>query len=136
MVQLASQIVLTETDAEWTLIGSLFNALERYGEIAADVNPDWFSDQLARYMFEECKKLIDEGHQLSTPVVISMLPEDCGGIPRSRFYANVRLGAVPADQLGGLIATLKDRWARRELIAAADSMKAAAPMFSSDPYVI
>lgn len=136
MVQLASQIVLTETDAEWTLIGSLFNALERYGEIAADVNPDWFSDQLARYMFEECKKLIDEGHQLSTPVVISMLPEDCGGIPRSRFYANVRLGAVPADQLGGLIATLKDRWARRELIAAADSMKAGAPMFSSDPYVI
>ena len=135
-IQLASQIVLSETDAEWTLLGSLFDALDRFGEMSVDVNPAWFSDQLARYMFDECKKLIDEGHTLSTPVVISLLPEDCAGIPRSRFYANARLSAVPADQLGGLIATLKDRWARRELMAAADAMKASAPLFGQDPYAI
>jgi replicative DNA helicase len=136
VVQLASQIVLSETDAEWTLLGSLFDALDRFGELATDMNPAWFSDSLARYMFVECKKLIDEGHTLSMPVVISLLPEDIAGTPRSRFYANARLGAVPADQLGGLIATLKDRWARRELIAAADAMKASAPLFGQDPYSI
>lgn len=136
MVQLAQTIVLNEVDAEWTLLGTLFNSLERFGEIAADVNPAWLSDSLARYMFDECKKLIDEGHQLSTPVIISLLPEDCGGVPRSRFYANARLGAVPADQLGGLVATLKDRWARRELIAAADAIRSSAPLFGQDPYAI
>jgi replicative DNA helicase len=136
MVQLASHIVLEEVDAEWTLLGTLFDKLDRFGEMAADINPAWLSDQLARYMFDECKKLIDEGHTLSTPVVISLLPEDCGGVPRSRFYANARLGAVPTDQLGGLIATLKDRWARRELLVAADAMRAGAPMFDSDPYAI
>lgn len=136
MVQLASQVVLSETEAEWILIGTMFNSLERFGEIAADVNPAWFSDSLARYMFDECKKLIDEGHALSAPVVISLLPEDCAGIPRSRFYTNARLGAVPTDQIGGLIATLKERWARRELIAAADAMKSSAPLFGYDPYAI
>jgi replicative DNA helicase len=136
MVQLAETIALNEIDAEWTLLGSMFNALDRFGQIAADVNPDWFSDQIARYMFDECKKLIDEGHTLSTPVVISLLPEDFAGIPRARFYANARLGALPVDQLGGLIATLKDRWARRQLLAAADAMKAAAPLFGQDPYAI
>lgn len=136
MVLLDPQIVLAETDAEWTLMGTMFNALERFGEIAADVNPAWFSDCIARYMFEECKKMIDEGHALSAAIVISLLPEDCAGIPRSRFYANVRLKAVPADQVGGLIATLKERWARRELIAAADAMKSSAPLLGYDPYAI
>jgi replicative DNA helicase len=136
MVQLASQIALAETDAEWTLIGSMFDRLDRFGEIAADVNPSWLSDPIARYMFEECKNLVDEGHSLSTPVVISLLPEDCAGVPRARFYANARLGAVPADQMGGLIATLKDRWARREIIAAADAMRANAPLIGHDPYQI
>lgn len=136
MVQLASHIVLEEVDAEWTLLGTMFDKLDRFGELAAEINANWFSDPLARYMFDECKKLIDEGHVLSTPVVISLLPEDCGGAPRSRFYANARLSAVPADQLGGLIATLKDRWARRELMVTADAIKSAAPMFGQDPYAI
>lgn len=135
-VQLASQIVLAETDAEWTLLGSMFDALDKFSAIASEVSPNWFSDPIARYMFDECKKLVDEGHTLSTPVVISLLPDDIAGVPRSRFYANARLGAVPAEQLGGLIATLKDRWARRELIAAADAMRASAPLFGQDPYAI
>lgn len=132
----AAEIVLSEVDAERTLLGSFFEQPETFREIGGDINPAWFSDPLARYMFEECTKLQAEGHTLSTPVIISMLPEDCGGIPRSRFYASTRMTAVPAQQLGGLVNTLKDRWARREIIAAADAMKATATMFGQDPYAL
>lgn len=133
----ASTIVLNEIDAERALLGSLFAKPDAFGQVADTMNPAWFSDPLARYMFEECVKLAGEGHTLSTNVIISMLPEDCGqGVSRGTFYANTRLSGVPADQISGLIATIKDRWARRELIAVAETVKAAAPQFGSDPFAL
>ena len=79
----ASTIVLNEIDAERALLGSLFAKPDAFGQVADTMNPAWFSDPLARYMFEECVKLAGEGHTLSTNVIISMLPEDCGqGVSR------------------------------------------------------
>ncbi len=136
MSQPASQIVLHEVDVERALLGTFFAAPDAFAAIGSEINAAWFSDSLARYMFEECLKLTQEGHQLTTPVIISMLPEDCNGTPRSMFYANVRMAGMPVAQIGGLVATLKDRWARRELIMAADGMKTAAVMFGEDPFAL
>lgn len=137
MAQPASQIVLNETEAERSLLGSLFAAPEAFGEYAAVVNPAWFSDPLARYMFEECAKLVQEGHTLSTNVIISMLPEDCGlGMTRGAFYGQTRLSGGPVSQIGALIATLKDRWARRELLVTADTLKTSAVLFGVDPFAL
>jgi replicative DNA helicase len=136
MGQPAAQIVLSEIDVERALLGTFFEHPAIFGELGSEVNPEWFSDPLARYMFDECRKLIQDGHTLTTPVVVSMLPEDCNGTPRGMFYANVRLAAASTDQLSAVIATLKDRWARRELLAAADAMKTDAVQFGADPYMI
>jgi replicative DNA helicase len=133
-MQLASSIVLNEVDAERALLGTFFAAPERFSEIGPDVNPEWFTDPLGRYMFEECLKLVQEGHTLTTSVIISMLPEDCAGIPRTAFYANTRMAGLAMSQLSGVIATLRDRWARREIIATAEGARAEALQFGADPF--
>ena len=135
MTQLASSIVLNEVDAERALLGSLFAAPERFGEVADMLDPAWLSDPLSRYMIEECGRLVAEGHTLSPNVIISMLPEECApGVTRGLFYANTRMAGVPNAQLGGVVATIKDRWARRSLLQLADTMKAGAPVFGQDPF--
>lgn len=136
MTQLAANIVLNEIDAERALLGTFFASPERFGEIGPDIDAAWFSDPLARYMFEECRKLTQEGHTLTTSVVISMLPEDCQGIPRSAFYANTRMAGLPLAQISGVTATLRDRWARREIIATAEGARAEALQFGTNPFEI
>lgn len=137
MVQLASSIVLNEIDAERALLGSLFAAPEHFGEVADAVDPAWLSDPLSRYMLEECAKLAAEGHTLSPNVIISMLPEECTpGVTRGMFYANTRMSGLPIGQLGGIVATIKDRWARRSLLAVADTLKSTAAIFGHDPFLL
>ena len=132
--QPAAFVELAEVDAERALLGTLFETPDLFAEMGGEINAAWFSDPLARYMFEGCIGMINEGMSLSTPVIISMLPEDVGGVSRAAFYANVRMSALPRAQLGGLVATLKDRWARRELVAAADAIKAGAVAFGENPF--
>lgn len=137
MTQLAASVQLEEIDAERSLLGVLFSSPGSFSEVAGGLDPRWLADPLARYMVEECAKLSAEGHTLSTPVLISMLPEPLPhGQTRAAFYAAVRMSAVPADQVGGLVATVKDRWARRELLAVADAVKTTAPLFGQDPFSI
>jgi replicative DNA helicase len=134
--QPAAYLELTEVNAERAMLGTMFEHPDLFGEMAGDIDPAWFGDPLARYMFESCIKLVSDGNTLSTPVIISMLPEDVGGQPRSKVYSDIRLSAVPRVQIGGVIATLKDRWARRQLLAAADGIKAEAATFASDPFAL
>lgn len=137
MTQLASEIVLNEIDAERALLGSLFAAPEAFGRITDTVDAKWFSDPLARYMFEECSKLSLEGHTLTTSVIISMLPEECApGVTRGSFYGNTRLAGMPMDKVSGLIATIRDRWARRQLIAIGDTLRTSATLFGHDPFAL
>lgn len=136
MTQLAANVVMNEIDAERALLGSLFQRPQTFGQ-AGEIDPAWFSDGLARYMFEECSKLVAEGHTLSPNVIISLLPEDLpSGATRANFYASVRMSGVPENQMGGLVATLKDRWARRQLLAAADGIRFTAPLIGHDPFII
>jgi replicative DNA helicase len=136
MVQLASEIVLEEIDVERALLGSFFAAPEAFGEQGVDIDPAWFSDPIARYMFEECRSLVTAGNTLTTSVVMSMLPEDCRGQPRAQFYVSTRMAGVPVTQLGALIATLKDRWARRELIALCEAGRSDSRLFGQSPFEI
>lgn len=134
MGQLATELPLEELDVERALLGTLFAEPETVGRMVDEIKPEWFSDTVSRYMFEEVGKLLAEGHTLTMPVVISMLPEDINGTTRGLFYANLRLAAVPSEKIGGLLATLKDRWARRELRATADMIRAAAAVSGHSPF--
>lgn len=134
MASPAAEIVLSEVDVELTLLGSLFMAPEAFEAMASDIRADWFSDPFGRYLFEAAERLHQSGNRLSPPAIVASLPEDCGGIPRGAFYARACASALPASAIGGLIHTLKDRWARRTLLAAADTVRDAATRFDSDPY--
>lgn len=130
----AYQINLSEVDVELTLLGTLFMAPEAFQLVADDIDAAWFSDPFARYLFEACLRIHKEGNKLSAPAVVAALPEDCGGIPRGAFYARACASAVHAGAVGGLISTLKDRWARRSVIDAAEQARAGAVSFEADPY--
>lgn len=130
----ASKIVLNEVDSEITLLGSLFMSPDAFALTAGKIRPEWFSDGFLRYMFEAASKIHDSGSRISTNGIISALPADCGGISRGELYAKVCGAAMPINTIGNSIAIVKDRWARRELIATADEIKARADMFAEDPF--
>jgi replicative DNA helicase len=136
MTQLAAQVPMQEVDAEMSLLGSLFMSPNGFAIAVDEIAPEWFSDQFLRYLFEAARKLHVEGHKLSPQTVLSMMPEDCGGITRNRLYATVCGAAMPLNVLSGLVATVKDRWARRLLVETADQMKLAATRFDADPYEV
>lgn len=130
----ASQIVLTETDVELTLIGSFFADADTFDRYAHTVKPEWFADPFARYLFEACLRIHEAGNRLTTATVIAAMPLDLGGISRGAFYAQAVAAAVPGINIPSLVANLKDRWARRSLIGMAQRTTDAAVTFEADPY--
>lgn len=134
MNQPASPVVLSEVDSEIALLGSLFMAQGVFERIAGTIRPEWFSDGFLRYMFEASCRMMSEGAKLSPQAVVSTLPEDCGGMPRGAFYARVCSAALPADAINGMISIIKDRWARRTLLAQAEELRQRAGQFGQSPY--
>jgi replicative DNA helicase len=132
----AQQIVLNEVDAELTLLGSLFAEPGAFEKHEGEISPEWFSDQFLRYLFEAAKRLTADGHKISGQAVIGLMPEDCGGVTRTALYASAMRAALPMSMVGGILATVKDRWARRSLMDAANHMGHAATRFDADPYEV
>lgn len=132
----AQNIVLNETDAELTLLGSLFAEPGAFEKFEGEISPAWFSDQFLRYLFESARKIVADGHKISGQAIIGRMPEDCGGISRTQLYAGAMRAALPVAMLGGVLATVKDRWARRSLIEASHIIGGDALRFDADPYNI
>lgn len=133
-----AKIELTEVDVELTLLGSLFVNKEEHAfeTFAPTIRPAWFNDPFARYVFEACLKINEAGHELTTPTIMAALPLDLGGTSRGEFYARACSSGLPVRSISGLIANLKDRWARRSLIEMAAKATEAAQTFEADPYEI
>lgn len=136
MVQLASEITLSELDVECAVLGSFFASPQQFAEAGMDIDPAWFNEPFVRYVFEECRELAKAGNTLTASVIISMLPEKVINLPREQFYANVRMEAVHVSQLGALLGVLKNRWARRTLNSTADAIRAETKLFENDPFEI
>jgi replicative DNA helicase len=134
MTTLSANVVLSEVDSEITLLGSLFMSPDAFARAVSNIRPEWFSDSFLRYMFEAARKMHDEGARLTPAAVVASLPQDCGGLNRGAFYAKVCAAAMPVNSIGGLVRIVKDRWARRELLASADLIKARAENFTESPY--
>lgn len=134
----ASKIQLSEVDVELTLLGSLFINQDEHAfeTFAPTIQPAWFNDPFARYIFEACLKIIEAGHRLTPPTIMAALPVDLGGTSRGEFYARACAAGLPVRSIGGLVANLKDRWARRSLIEMAAKATEAAQTFEADPYEI
>lgn len=130
----ASRMELSEVDSEVSLLGSLLMAPEAFPVLAGKVRSEWFSDGFLRYMFETACRLSDEGARLSPQPIIAALPEDCGGVRRQDLYARICAAAMPVSSISGMVSVIKDRWARREILAAAAQLKERADMFGEDPF--
>jgi replicative DNA helicase len=136
MAASASQIVLAETDVELTLLGSLFENAGSFDKYAHAIKAEWFGDEFARYLFEACQRIHDAGNRLTPPTIMAALPLDMGGTTRGAFYARACAAGMPDINIPSLVATLKDRWARRSLVDMAQQASAAAVTFEADPYDI
>jgi replicative DNA helicase len=132
----AQHIVLNETDAELTLLGSLFAEPGAFEKFEGEISANWFSDQFLRYLFESAQKIVADGNKISGQAIIGRMPEDCGGITRTQLYAGAMRAALPVSMLGGILATVKDRWARRSLIEASQIIGGDALRFDADPYLV
>lgn len=136
-VHLASTVVLDEVDAEITLLGSLFISPAAMDLFADDIRAEWFSEPFCRYMFESAAALRAEGHKLSPAAIVANMPAELPGLgTRQEFFARVCASGMPASSISGLIATLKDRWARRRLVEYAQSVKDRAVLFDQDPFEV
>jgi len=132
----AAKIELSEVDVELTLLGSLFindGAFDQYGPF---IKPEWFGDSLSQYLYAECLKIVEAGNRLSAPAIMAVLPLDLGGISRGEFYSRACSAGLPINTIGGLIATLKDRWARRSLVNMGQMAVEQAKQFEADPYKV
>lgn len=132
----AEKVVLNEVDAELTLLGSLFGEPGAFEQHHSDIRPEWFSDRFLRYLFEAAQKLTTEGHRISGQAIVALMPEDCGGISRGSLYAGAMRAALPVNMIGGIMATVKDRWARRSLINTAQILTLDATRFDASPYEV
>ena len=132
----AEQAVLEEVEAEMTALGTIFLHPEIMSVAAGELSPDWFSDPFARYIFTECCKLAGEGHIPTRPVVLATLPEQCGPMTRSQFFARACASGVAPTNLPGLARTLRDRWARRSLVDTANRISDAAVRLEEDPFEV
>jgi len=132
----AAKIELSEVDVELTLLGSLFINDSAFEHFAPAIKAEWFGDPLAKYLFEQCQKINDAGNKLTAPTIMAALPMDMGGVNRGVFFARACASGVHPSAIGGLVHTLKDRWARRSLVGMADRAKEAAVRFEADPYEV
>lgn len=127
---------LNEVDPEISLLGSLLindGALEYSAGL---ICPEWFSEPVLRFIYEECAKLAEAGHRLSPPAVIAKMPEDIGGVPRSQFYAKLVNEGLPTPMIGGLLQTVKERWVRRSLARMGQTALDQSRMVEADPYEV
>lgn len=136
MVQVAEKVVLNEVMAEEGLVGSLLIAPEHFGTFAPDINADWFTDPLLRYMYEACLRIHLAGNMISTTSIKAALPEYIGEVSRNHLYARLVAGGMPASYITGMMETLRDRWRRRQIIEAAQIAIIEAETIGSDPVEI
>lgn len=129
-----AQVVLSEVHVELSLLGSLFMSPDSFDIMAGEIKSEWFSDPFGRYLFDAAMNIHRSGNQISPQAVIASMPEQCGSMSRREFFVLACDNAVPAASIGGLIHTLKDRWARRTLAAIGQDMSARAVSFEADPY--
>lgn len=132
----ATPIALSEVDVEISLLGTL---LVNDGALEFSVGlmkAEWFGEPILRFIYEECAKLVEAGHKLSPPTVIAIMPADIGGVPRNQFYAQLCKEGLPVQMIGGLLQTVKDRWARRMLSDMGHNAIEMAKLQAADPYAI
>jgi len=134
---LADNIVLAEIDVEITLLGSLFLSPAALPLHIDAIQAEWFSEPFCRYLFESAAALHADGHRLSPAAIVANMPAALPGLgTREEFFARVCASGMPADSISGLIATLRDRWARRRLVECAQDIKDSAILFGEDPFAL
>ena len=131
-----SVTTLCEPETEAIVLGSLICYSNALAQIADDLNPDWFVDPGARVVLDALLKLHRGGHRVSVPTVIATIPleDKIGGTPKSVFVAGLAFKALPLTHLSGPLSILKDRWARRHMLAEAAILRDDAQDMDRDPF--
>ncbi len=124
----ATQIPPHDEEAERAIVGALMIQADALGEVAQVLRPDQYYSEAHRRIFEAMLALSDEGQPIDVVQVGSRLKaterlKQVGGMP----YLTEILGEAPALNRESLLAyagSVRERWQRRETIAACQKLAA------------
>lgn len=133
----AQTVSLIDTDAEITAVASLLYSYENFGLFADDLKPEWFTDELMRFAVETAIDLHGKGIPPSPVAISGMLPSKISEQVSARdLVMSVVKNQSPIGAIPGLLHTVKDRWARRELKRLATDTNDVAALYHQDPFIL
>lgn len=132
----AATVDLVEPHVEGVVLGTLLSYPDALVKLGGEVRPEWFADSGGRAFAECILKLHREGHRITPAAVIAGVPAEVerDGVTRAQFVAHVAAQAVPLSMLSGPLSVLRDRWARRVLLAESERLARDAVAFDADPF--
>lgn len=132
------RVALENVDAEFALVGSLLAWPKTMLMIGDSISAEWFTDDSARVFFEAAKAIHDDGGELSREAVIGRLPEvanDNGDMQvTARLYIALIDRAVAPEAIPGVMAIVRDRWARRVLASTGEHVGKFVRDAANDPF--
>lgn len=130
----AASLALVEPDIEETVLGSILMAPAIMGELST-FKAEWFADATCRVVAEAIADLRAKGHPPTPAAVTAALPIDMevDGLKRGQLIGALMSRGLPASLASGVLASLKDRWLRRQLASAGDRLGGDARLMGLDP---
>lgn len=126
-------ISLTETDLEEALLGTFIIHPATARMYAGVVASEWFGDRTLRFIFDAIAALHRQGHEPSVAPILAAMPADIG-VPKGELLAHIASCACPPMTVGGVVASLRERWARRRINEVATAAAARALNAGQDPF--
>jgi replicative DNA helicase len=127
---------LTEPQSEGAVLGALICYPDALAVLGGEVRPEWFADPAGRSIADSVLELHRNGHRITPAAVIAGIPSEVeeGGMTRAQVVAQLCGQAVPLAMVSGPLSILRDRWARRMLVAEAERLARDAVAFDVDPF--
>lgn len=131
-----ASIPLSNAEAELSLIGTFLMYPACFSPVADDIKEEWLTDPLAAHLFVAMREVQGDGGTFAPVAVMNSLPAEVSGVARKDIIVRVTSSAVAPEMVPSLIKTIKELWARRELVSISEIVVQSAAEISANPFDI
>lgn len=127
---------VSDVDLELSIVGSFYldpRAFDIYGD---RLDAGWFSDELAGSIYSHARQAHFEHGALSPSAIMAGLPDFGNQSTPAKLFARACAQAMPIDTIPGMVAALREKWARRSLLSLADDMQSEAKTYGASPFAM
>lgn len=131
------RVAANNADAEYALVGSLLAHTDQLKQYGATIDPEWFAEGDARHFYEAIKAVFDLGSEPTQEAVLGHLPDSANAddpLLLRKLYIELIDRAAGPDALPGLLSIVRDRWARRHIIATCQNVAKDASLYGTNPF--